>query len=81
MAKTKKITIDDLAMMVQKEFNASHSEFSDFRNEIRKDIDELKEGHERIELRLANVAYRFEIINLQSRIEILEQKLGIKSGN
>ena len=79
MAEANKITIDDLAQMVQKEFVASHNELSGLRNEIKKDIGDLKEGQERIELRLSNVAYRFEIIDLQSRVETLEEKLGIKS--
>jgi hypothetical protein len=46
---------------------------------LKADVDILKEGQERIELRLANVAYRFEIVDLQSRVQALEEKLGIKN--
>jgi hypothetical protein len=76
--KAKKITIDGLAAMVQKEFSASHSEISELRTELKNDIGELKEGQERIELRLANVAYRFGVVDLQSRVQVLEEKMGIK---
>ena len=34
--------------------------------------------HEEIRLRLDNVAYRFELVELQKRVEILEKKTGIK---
>ncbi|MFA5954095.1 MAG: hypothetical protein WC817_00980 [Patescibacteria group bacterium] len=42
-----KVTIDDLAVMINKGFE-----------KVEKDIDELKKGQDRIELRLDNVAYR-----------------------
>jgi hypothetical protein len=83
---SKKITIDDLAIMVQKGFvdlegglSKKIANLSIDLGKLKADVDILKEGQERIELRLANVAYRFEIVDLQSRVQALEEKLGIKN--
>ena len=56
------VTIDDLAVMIKDGFDG-----------VTKDIDELKKGQERIELRLDNVAYRFELVALEKRVEKLEK--------
>lgn len=48
------VTIDDLAIMVKEGFER-----------VEKDMDDLKQGQERIELRLDNVAYRFELVALE----------------
>ena len=45
---------------------------------FKKDIQDLKTGQEEIKLRLDNVAYRFELIELQRRVQLLEQRAGIK---
>jgi archaellum component FlaC len=47
-------------------------------NGVEGEIESLKEGQERIELRLSNVAYRFELLELQGRVKILEEKMGVK---
>jgi len=72
MVKTKKITIENLAVMVQKGFADSEERLSkkidnlsiDF-GKLKNNVEIIKEGQERIELRLCNVAYRFEVIDLQ----------------
>lgn len=88
MAETKKITIDDLAIIVQKGFVDVEDRLSKKIDGVEKklnangsNIELLKEGQERIELWLMNVAYRFEVVDLQARVRILEEKMGIKPGN
>lgn len=67
----KKITIDNLAVMIKKGFDHMDENF--------KQADErlncLEKGQEEIKLKLDNVAYRFELVELQKRVEILEKKL------
>lgn len=69
MAKVRRgITIDKLAAMVQGGFE-----------EMGKSFEELKKGnereHEEIKLKLDNVAYRFEVVELQRRVSLLERKM------
>jgi len=71
---TKKTTSDDLAMMIGKGFE-----------HVDKRLDSLEQGHkemkrentlehDEIKTRLDNVAYRFELVELQKRVEILEKR-------
>ncbi|OGE82483.1 MAG: hypothetical protein A3B10_00200 [Candidatus Doudnabacteria bacterium RIFCSPLOWO2_01_FULL_44_21] len=60
-------TIDDLAVMVQTGFGG-----------VEKRLNNLKEGQEEIKLKLDNVAYRFELVELQRRVELLEKKVGMQ---
>lgn len=39
-------------------------------------LDNLEDGQEQIKLKLDNVAYRFELVELQKRVEVLEKKVG-----
>ncbi|MDP3741266.1 MAG: hypothetical protein Q8R08_02970 [bacterium] len=41
-------------------------------------LNELATGQEDIKLRLDNAAWRFELVALQDRVEVLESKLGIE---
>jgi len=75
MKKPKKATtIDDLAIMVAKGFEGVQEQLSPMRS----DIKDLKEGQEQITLKLDNVAYRFEVVELQRRVDLLEKKVGIR---
>ncbi len=47
-------------------------------NQINGRLDNIETGIEDIKLRLDNVAYRFEVQELDRRIKILEFKLGVK---
>lgn len=74
--KSKKIDdkIDDLARMIQNEFVILNKKIESLRNEIlelRSDVDDIK-------LRMGNVAYRFEIRDIEKRLRRAETKLGIK---
>lgn len=74
--KNKKVTIEDLAVMTQNGFQAVEQRF----DKLEKRFDILEQGHEEIKLQLDNVAYRFELVELQRRVETLEKKLGVKVG-
>lgn len=71
------VTIDDLAVMIKDVFDGATVEFRGVNNDIdglKSDLGELKEGQERIELRLDNVADRFEFVALEKkRVEKLEK--------
>lgn len=81
----KKMTIDELARIIKGEFDGIGAEFKkvDGRfdklegelKEIRVDIKGLHKDHEEIELKMSNVAYRFELVELQKRVELLEKKV------
>jgi len=47
-------------------------------NHLEKVVDTLEKGQEEIKLRLDNVAYCFELVELQKRVEILEKKISFK---
>ncbi len=76
--KKKNITLDDLAGMVANGFEGVGKELSEVETGLRKDIYQLKEGQEQIKLRLDNVAYRFELVELQRRVKLLEKKVGVR---
>ena len=60
----KKITLDDLAVMVAEGFSGIATK-NDLKNMATKaDIAKLEQGQEDIKLRLDNVAYRFELVEL-----------------
>lgn len=83
--KTKGVTIDALAGMVKKGFDHMDERFNqhDKRFDIlekrfdilEKRFDILSQDHEDIKLRLGNVAYRFELAELERRVNILERKV------
>jgi len=73
----KKITIDNLALMVKKGFDHTDKGFK----QVNKRLDNLQKenqlAHEEIKLKLDNVAYRFELEDLEKRVKRLEMKLKI----
>lgn len=83
--KKSKITIDDLAVMVKKGFDESKGEINGVKDEMRDEMDgmrgemnarfdNLERGQEDIKLRLDNVAYRFELQEIERRVVLLEKK-------
>lgn len=74
----RKITIDDLAIMVKKGFDNMGEDMNRGFGTINKRMDLLEQGHEEIKLRLDNVAYRFELVELQKRVETSEKRIGMK---
>ena len=77
--KSKKITIEDLATMVQAGFSEAEASvnkrFDKIEGDMAKGFKEIKDSQENIELKLTNVAYRFELVELQKRVELLEKKV------
>lgn len=84
--KKKNITLDDLAGMVKRGFDGVDKRF----NETAKkgDIDRIESAlrnfreenaleHEEIKLRLSQVAYRFELEEMDKRLKRVEAKVGI----
>lgn len=72
--KIKKVTLEDLAAMTAAGFenNATKMDLMQLR------LNKLDQGQEDIKLRLDNVAYRFEVKDLEKRVEKLESKTGIQ---
>ena len=69
---------EDLAAMVQNGFYESEKKTGERFDRVEKRLDDLEHGQEEIKLKLDNVAYRFELVELQRRVEILEKKLSLK---
>lgn len=76
------MSIEDLAVIVAHGFEGMRDEFSsDLHGEfkgVKENIKVLKDGQEQIKLKLDNVAYRFELVELQRRVDLLEKKVGVK---
>ena len=74
----KNITLDDLAGMVKRGFDGTDKRF----NEVTKQLKDFKEtnslDHEEIKLRLSQVAYRFELVEIDKRLKKVETRLGFK---
>lgn len=69
----KKTTIDDLAIMIGKGFSHVDERFE----QVDKRLSSLENGQEDIKMKLNNVAYRFELVELQKRVEILERRVRV----
>lgn len=72
-----KVTIDDLAVMVKQGFDHLQSHVDGRFEKVGRELAELKSGQESIVLRLSNVAYRFELVDLEKRVDRLEHKTGL----
>ncbi len=84
MAK-KSVTIEKLARMVEKGFRQTAAKTDIQRVEKRLDnlekrFDTLDQGQEEIKLRLDQVAYRFELQDLEKRFEKRLRKVELKLG-
>jgi len=79
MSKNKEITIDELAMMVQKGFEGMTGETNGLKGEIgevKQGIKLLDRGQEDIKLRLDNVPYRFEMKEQEDKLQKHDQRIG-----
>ena len=70
-------SVEDLAAMTAKGFENTATKADVVRLDNR--LGKLEQGQEDIKLKLDNVAYRFELVELQKRVERLEQKTGIRA--
>ena len=83
--KKKETTIDDLAVMIGKGFEDLSERMESLKEDnsqehkiMKGKLNSLEVGQEDIKIRLDNVAYRFELVELQKRVEILERKALVK---
>jgi hypothetical protein len=67
----KPMNLDKLAGMVQVGFNEVKKDFSKLEQKV-------DDNHEEIKLKLDNVAYRFELVELQRRVHLLEKKASFR---
>lgn len=77
----KKITLENLAGMIKKGFDENtgqHDKIFKILDDHTKRLGILEQGQEEIKLKLDQVAYRFEIQELDRRLKIVEQRLGLK---
>lgn len=65
---TDKLTTDDLGQMINEGFSNMQANMDERFNQVENRL-------EHIELRLSNVAYRFELKELEARIKFLEEKV------
>lgn len=75
----KNISTDDLAAMIQSEFDNIRSEFGNVNlrfDKVEADIAELKRGQEEIKLKFAYTAWAIDLEELKKRVKVLEDKLG-----
>ncbi|PIZ56453.1 MAG: hypothetical protein COY22_01060 [Candidatus Tagabacteria bacterium CG_4_10_14_0_2_um_filter_40_13] len=75
--KAKGVTIDTLAGMVKKGFDHMDERFNQVDKRLdqhEKRFEDLEQGQEEIKLKLGDVAYRFELVELERRVNILERK-------
>lgn len=83
-----KVTIDDLAVMIQKGFENVDNRFKavdDGFESIENRLTNLEQGQEKLEmgqedikLRLTEVAHRFELRELAKRVEKIEKQLAMQ---
>jgi len=79
------ITIDKLAGIIKGEFDNVGRRFDKVNNrfnkidadikEVKADIKGLHEDHENLELKMSNVAYRFEVDDLKNQLNLLRQRV------
>ena len=71
MDKEIKKEFNNLALIVKAGFDGVDKRFDG----VDKRLNTLEQGHEDIKLKLDNVAYRFELNDLEKRVEKIEHKL------
>jgi hypothetical protein len=72
-------SLDDLAISVKEGFDGVSKSMKDGFERVDKRLTTLERGQEDIKLRLDNVAYRFEIVEVQKRLKALEEIVLSKS--
>lgn len=78
MKKKKITTIEDLAVLVQEEFLAVRKEMNIGFKELKAEIQAIKADLEDIKLRMGEMAFRFEIQDIEKRLRKLELKAGLR---
>jgi hypothetical protein len=74
----KNVTLDDLAGMVKRGFDGVDKRLDRIEKAFKEFREENSLEHEEIKLRLNQVAYRFELEEIDRRLKRVEAKLGLK---
>jgi tetrahydromethanopterin S-methyltransferase subunit G len=74
MTKAKKITINDLGEMIKEGFDGVDKRFDKVENRL----DNLERSMEEVKLKFAYVAWAIDVEELKKRVDLLEQKVGVK---
>lgn len=69
------ITIDQLAGMIKSEFDNMGEKIEKIKSEMTAGFKKLEQDHEKLELRMSNVAYRFEVDDLKNQLNLLRQRV------
>lgn len=72
------MTINDLAGIIKGEFDNVNDELKELKvgqNNLGGELKELKQGQENIELKLTNVAYRFEVDDPKNQLNLLRHRV------
>jgi hypothetical protein len=80
--KKKITTIEDLAILVQKEFLAVGKRFDKIEYDIKDlkhEVLELRSDMDDLKLRMGEFAYRFEFKDFEKRLRRVEAKVGVRS--
>ncbi|MBU1045748.1 hypothetical protein KJ616_01340 [Patescibacteria group bacterium] len=75
------VTLEDLAGMIKRGFDENTKEHQEMRQDNKKMLQslfDLRGDHEEIAKKVSQVAYRFEVQDLEKRVKAVEEKLGIK---
>ena len=71
-SKKSEITLEDLAIIIQQGFEEARNENEKRFVKLEQGQAKLEQGQEEIKLRMCNVAYRIDIIDLQKRLQKVE---------
>lgn len=74
-------TIEDLSRMIKAGFDQVTGQFGHVDNEfagVRKELGQLQIDVSDIKLRLDQAAYRFELVELERRVDVLEKHTGLQ---
>ena len=71
----KNITINELARMVKTGFDEMSETMKAGFDKVTNRLTTLENGQEEIKLRLSNVAYRFEVVELENQVKTLTKQM------
>ena len=74
---TKQTNHNELVEILNKSFGDLERSLDKRFKKVDGRLDTLEKGQEDIKMRLDNVAYRFEIRDLEERVKLVEEKVGI----
>ena len=73
--KGKDITLNELARMVKTGFDEMSGTMKAGFDKVENRLTTLDNGQEEIKLRLSNVAYRFEVVELENQVKTLTKQM------